>query len=134
MSLQGQEKFIATYKSLNRLEQDFLKVLATAFEPMSTKNFYRILTSANIYDTNGRTLTSRKVDQLIPALQSKGWLQAPSLSEFYCNNDQEKDLLKEAVQDNRFPLFVMAIYHLVRYNHAILPRTISQDQYDWLFV
>jgi len=109
MSTIGLKEFTQTFKLLSKLEQDFLKVLATAHEGMSAKLFYKILTNANIYGRNGRTLNEKEIERLISTLKEKEWIAAPSLEEFYCIEAYEKHLVKEAAKDTRFPLFVMTI-------------------------
>ena len=109
MSIIGPKEFSQTFNQLSKLEQDFLKILATAHESMSAKHFYKILTSANIYNRNGRTVSEKEIEQLISILKEKEWIEAPSLGEFYCIGAYEKHLVKEAAKDTRFLLFVMSI-------------------------
>jgi len=113
MSTIGLKEFTQTFNQLSKLEQDFLKILATAHESMSAKHFHKILKSANIYNKHGRTLSEKEIEQLISVLKEKEWIEAPSLGDFYCINVYEKHLVKEAAKDNRFPLFVMAIREIL---------------------
>ena len=109
MSAIGLKEFKQKFTPLSKLEKDFLKILATAHEAMSAKNFHKILNIANIYNSNGRTLSAKEITQLVSILNEKKWIKAPSLGEFYCVEDYEKHLVKEAAADTRFLLFVMAI-------------------------
>ena len=103
------QEFNRRFNLLSRVEKDLLKVLATCYEAVSASNFHKILKSANIYNSTGRSLTLREVERLVYHLNDKQWLQAESMSNIFCHEEHEKLLLQAASEDNRFPLFVMAI-------------------------
>ena len=107
--MKGLQEFKNKFGLLNKIEQNFLSILATAYETMTVKNFYTILTNASIHNAQGRTISIREVELLVVNLKEKGWVETPSLGEFHCVATYEKHLLQEAFDSNQFPLFLMAI-------------------------
>ena len=97
------------FNLLDRVEKDVLKVLATCYEGVSLSHFHKILKTANIYDAQGRTLTQRDLERIVFELNEKQWIRADNLSTIYCLEEYERFLVKMASEDNRFPLFVMAL-------------------------
>ena len=109
MQLKGQQSFKEKFDALLKMEQDFLKVLATAFEVMPTDTFYKILHSANVYNNTGRSIGQRELENTLYDLKEKGWVDSSSKGEYFCVESVEKQIIKEAYIDTRFPLFLLAI-------------------------
>jgi len=113
MQLKGQQNFKNKFDALPKIEQDFLKILATAFEVISVDSFYKILQSANIYNSTGRSIGQRELESTLYNLKEKEWVDNSTKGEYFCIESVEKQIIKEAYLDTRFPLFLLAIREIL---------------------
>ncbi len=109
MHVKDTRSFEDKFNKLPKIEQDCLKVLATAFEVVPLDTFYKILQSANIYNSSGRSIGQRELENTLSNLKEKEWVDSSTKGEYFCLESVEKQIVKVAAQDTRFPLFLLAI-------------------------
>jgi superfamily II DNA or RNA helicase len=101
--------FLSRYKTLSTSEQDILKILSIAYEPVNQNALTTLLKMCDIRRSNGTQITSPMVKEYRELLDEAEWLRLGVKNEIQVASKYLELVMRMAVIDDRYKKFVKAI-------------------------
>lgn len=115
--------FQKRFKALSNVEQDILKVLSIAYEPVDTHVFLNILKNSGIQRESGAPLTLHHLDHYRDMLNAGDWLEKTRNDEIAVAEKVVELVMRMAVIDPKFKSFARHIQKHLPYRNGMRPRT-----------
>ncbi len=116
------ETFKKQFENLDSTEQDFLKILSIAYEPISSTNMKTLLNRSGL-TKNRRVYTTIVVKEYKNMLSSLKWIELDEKSRMTCQKAYEEMIMRIAVTDDRFDFFVERIRQIMPAKDWLRPRS-----------
>lgn len=107
--------FRKRYKELDPVEQEFLKILAIAYEPINQTNMATLLKECEIRNEKGGTIYGPQVKEYRELLDAGGWLSLNEKNEMQVTPERRELVMRMAVIDPNFKRFVRTLERILPY-------------------
>jgi len=104
-------------------EQEFLKILSIAFEPVSQGNMMEILSKSNIRDENGQRITATRVREIRAKLDTETWINVNTNGRMSSLPSNRELIMRIAIKEDTFGVYYTEIRKLYPFKeYAQRPR------------
>ena len=107
--------FRKRYKDLVPVEQDMLKLLSIAYEPVNQSNMVDLLRECEIRNEKGSFVQGPQVKEYRELLDAGGWLKLGEKNEMQVHPDRRELVMRMAVIDPQFKRYVRNLEKLFPY-------------------
>ena len=90
-------------------EQEFLKILSIAFEPVSQSNMMSILQNANIRDEEGQKINATRVREMRSKLDTETWINVHSNGRMSSLPSNRELIMRIAIKEDTFGVYLTEI-------------------------
>ncbi len=101
--------FRQRFKNLHPVEQDILKMLTTAYEPVNQTALVNLLRDGDIRNSQGNFIQAAQVKEFRELLDAGGWLKLSPKGEMQVSEKYRELVMRMAVIDPQFKTFVRVI-------------------------
>lgn len=104
-------------------EQEFLKILSIAFEPVSQSNMMAILDKSNIRDEDGQKINATRVREIRSKLDQETWINVNSNGRMSSLPSNRELIMRIAIKEDTFGIYFTEIRKLYPFtDHTQRPR------------
>ena len=105
------KEFENRFKALTEEEQDFLKIMSIAYEPLSQSAIIKLMINCGIYSQKGKRFDTKTSKVYLNKLTKNGFLEKPYRGEWQCKHPDVEFIMRLASEDADFKLYISCLLY-----------------------